>query len=124
MGAIHNPSFVRLIAYACMHTILYMHIPHDFEYTVHRPGNPVTHSLGNGVGAHENAALKAMQLAKEWLREVPFVGIEVTRYKIIILISQDGAKHEIGEFHERTQEKLRGHSVVHQTPEYLDQQIE
>ena len=100
-----------------------MRIPQDFEYTVHRPGDPKTHSLGNGFGASKNAALGAMKLAKEWLRQVPVIGIQVTRFKIFILISQEGSSHGINDFHERTQKKLEDHAVIRQTPEYLDQQI-
>ncbi len=96
-----------------------MNIPEDFEYIVHRPGNPATHCLGGGYPAHPDAARMVMELAETWLQQAPFVGIELTRFKILIIISQANEKPDVRQLGESIRGKTM--SIVYQTPAYLSQ---
>lgn len=98
--------------------------PDDLEYIARRPGNPSTHSLGNGCSPHSNAAHNVLKLAKEWLEEgIEVVGVDITRLKVFILFSDNRSKQHLSEFDEKTQQKLAEHSIITEPVSRLDELI-
>ena len=98
-----------------------------FEYLVHRPGNPKTHSLSNGYPDQPNADLKTFQLAQELLKTAPFVGIEFVRSKLIMAIGRrhDGERPALSDFDQGGScTRLRDHTIAYQEPEYVQDRID
>lgn len=62
-------------------------------------------------------------LAREWLQESPFVGIEITRFKILIVICKDPMTGvpTLKDFNKRDTDQFMGHDVIYKGMEYLEE---